>query len=137
MMKAKWFMDYLDSPDGQRMTNDDREIVKMFVRTHARMEAMQQGLMMQLAAEAQMMGEAPMREAAQEEQVAGEERSNQADLERSEAERAAARDEKAMDRDQQMVDAEAARQGQMAQSVLESGLRLYEQENAPQGTPTP
>jgi len=136
MMKAKWFMDYLDSPDGQQMTNDDREIVKMFVRTHARMEAMQQGLMMQLAAEAQMMGEAPMRDAAQEEQIAGEERSNQADLERSEAERAAARDEKAMDRDQQMVDAEAARQGQMAQSVLESGLRLYEAENAPAGSTT-
>lgn len=135
MMKAKWFMDYLDSPDGQQMTNDQRHMVKMFVREHAKMEALQQGLMMQLAAEAQLMGQQPVMDAQSDQQVEAEGRANQAELERSEAERQAARDEKAMDRDQAAVDAEAARQGQMAQSVLESGLRLYEQENSPVPAP--
>jgi hypothetical protein len=134
MMKAKWFMDYLDSPDGQAMKNEQREIVKMFVRHHAEQEAMQQALMMQLASAAQVMGTQPEREAAAAEQQAAADQEAQADLERSQRDEQAARDSKAIEREDRMAEAQANAQSDAAQSILESGLRLFEAENSPSPT---
>lgn len=40
--KMKWFMDYLDTPLGQALTNSKRQVVALFVRTHALMFLQQQ-----------------------------------------------------------------------------------------------
>lgn len=70
-LKAQWFSDYLDTPQGYALDNESRAVVRLFVRTHFQMAMMQQGMMMQGATEAGMMGQQPAM-AAQEEQVQGE-----------------------------------------------------------------
>lgn len=41
-IKAKWFSDYLDTPQGFGLSNDERSVVRMFVRTHYQMAVQQQ-----------------------------------------------------------------------------------------------
>ena len=149
MAKAKWFMDYLDCPDGLQMSNDERAIVCMLVREHATKEAQQQGLMMMLQAQAQVMGQQPMMEAQQEQQLAEEERgaaredevaaredenaarTAEADMVQTERAKQAERDQKSMDRDHAMAQQAAGANDAAAQAMLESELRLYEAQNAP------
>jgi hypothetical protein len=42
IMKSEWFMDYLDSPEGFKMSAEDRAVVALFVRTHYQFEVEQQ-----------------------------------------------------------------------------------------------
>lgn len=42
VLKSKWFSDYLDTPQGFELSNDEREVVRLFVRTHYQMEVAQQ-----------------------------------------------------------------------------------------------
>lgn len=126
-LKAKWYMDYLDCPDGFAMSNEERAMVRMLARTHAQMEAMQMALISQLASAATVVGSEPEREAA----LAEEQRRGQAEIERSDREEQMARDRRAEERDAQMAAEARGAENTAAQSILESGLRVYEAENQP------
>lgn len=135
MQKAKWFMDYLDCPDGTAMSNDQREIVKMFVREHAKQEAMQQGLIMRLQQEAALFAQQPavdqQNQQMQDQANAEAQRQGQAEMQRSEQDRQAQNDQRAQQRDDQAAQQAANMQQNAFQSILDTGLRMYEAENSP------
>lgn len=90
-LKAEWFSDYLDTPQGFALSNEDRAVVSMFVRTHYQMEVAQQSAIAQGYAQvtaAAMAGEneAAMNQAqlAHEAKVAEDERNHEQDLEKKE-----------------------------------------------------
>lgn len=82
-LKAKWFSDYLDTPQGFALSNEERAVVRLLVRTHYQMAVMQMGMMQQGYAQAAMMGAAPQTEAMQQQQAAEADRAHAQDLEKT------------------------------------------------------
>lgn len=53
MKKATWYMEYIDSPDGQKLDREEKQIIAGFVRLHFQMEVAQQTAIAQGFMEAQ------------------------------------------------------------------------------------
>lgn len=66
--KMKWFMDYLDTPEGADLDDMQREVVAVFVRTHAQLYMQQQAAMAAGFAQVQAAGMGPQMEAQQQQQ---------------------------------------------------------------------
>lgn len=64
LLKAKWFSEYLDTPQGFALSNLEREVVRMFVRTHYQMEMAQQAAIAQGFAQVEAAAMGPQNEAA-------------------------------------------------------------------------
>lgn len=82
-LKAKWFSDYLDTPQGFALTNEERAVVRMLVRTHYQMTIMQMGMMQQGYTQASMIGAAPMQAASAEQQQMDADMAHQRELEKT------------------------------------------------------
>lgn len=73
--KAKWFSEYLDTPDALDLSEKEREAIDILIMAHRNGGVIQMGNIMQGQAEAQVMGQQPMMEqqmAMQQQQVANE-----------------------------------------------------------------
>lgn len=58
--KMAWFSDFLDTPDGQELSEIERDSIDILIMAHRNGGVLQMGSMMQAAAEAQTMGQQPM-----------------------------------------------------------------------------
>lgn len=127
MLKAKWFSDYLDTPQGMALTNDQRQVVCMFVRTHFQFEVMQQSMMMGGMAQAQMAAAGPQMQAQQDqEQAARQHEGDQADKQHQ-------RDMESKQMDHQNAQDMAAQQSAMndRSAIMQSALNVGEAKAMP------
>lgn len=69
-MKAEWYMDFLDTTDGQQAPMILRSAVEALVAIHAQNEAQKQSMIAQLAGQVQQAGQQPQQEAAAQQQMA-------------------------------------------------------------------
>lgn len=122
VIKAKWFMDYLDTPQGMALSNDDRSVVRMFVRTHYQMEVEQQTAIQSGFAQVMAASQGPAMEAQAQAQAAAQ----QADLQAQSVE---ADKQHQRDIEKGQMDHSNKMEAQLAQTGAQAALQDQQADN--------
>lgn len=138
LQKAKWFMDFLDTPQGFALEDTKREVVRLFVRTHFQFETMQQAAIASGFAQVQMAAQQPMMDAQaenQNQQVAQQQEAENLQYQRQQEKDQAAHDRdmegKLMDAGINAANADLSNQQATEGKLMDSALRVGEAKAMP------
>lgn len=132
MQKATWFMDYLDTPEGLTLDAQQRQLIGALVRVHF------QGFVQHEQAKAvgfmQAQGMEDQFEAQKAAEFEKQEAQKQAEMEKSDQQHLQNQEKELTKAEIKASSDEQKNQHQQQQMVLQSGLNMYEQANAPVDT---